>query len=97
MKLLRIQVAASDDAAVAAEWYEGQRPGLGAEFILQLDAAIERATERPDAHELQYRSLRRVLVQRFPYAVYFLLEGHVIEVVAVLHQHRDPAAWQSRA
>jgi plasmid stabilization system protein ParE len=69
LKELRIQPAAVEDAETAAGWYEAQRPGLGIEFILELDAAIERAVETPEAYELKYRKVRRVLMRRFPYAV----------------------------
>lgn len=69
MKELRIQPAAVEDAETAAKWYEAQRPGLGIEFILELDAAIEKAVETPEAYELKYRKVRRVLMRRFPYAV----------------------------
>jgi hypothetical protein len=33
----------------------------------------------------------------FRYAIYFVYEGEVIEVFAVLHQHRVPFFWRSRA
>ena len=60
----RIQPSAFADVAEAAEWYEGQRPGLGIEFILELDAAIERAAESPQAYARQYRDARRVLMRK---------------------------------
>lgn len=91
MNQVRIQQRAAADAEEAAGWYETQRPGLGAEFILELDAAIEKAVETPEANAPQYRDARRVLLRRFPYAVYFVFEEDVVEVFAVLHQHRDPS------
>lgn len=97
MKELRIQPAAVEDAETAAQWYEAQRPGLGIEFTLELDAAIEKAVETPEAYELKYRKVRRVLMRRFPYAVYFVFERNAVEVFAILHQHRDPSTWQSKA
>ena len=78
-------------------WYEAQQPGLGIEFVLELDAAIERAAETPLAYEPMFREVRRVLLRRFPYAVYFVLERELIEVFAVVHQQPAPSRWQSRA
>jgi plasmid stabilization system protein ParE len=69
---------------------------LGIEFILQLDAAIERAAEFPESYALQYRDARRVLMRQFPYAVYFVFASGIVEIFAVLHQHGDPSSWQSR-
>lgn len=44
------------------------------------------------AAEAHLRSgIRRALVHRFPYAVYFAVEDDVVVVLAVLHASRDPA------
>jgi plasmid stabilization system protein ParE len=77
-------------------WYEEQRPGLGIEFVLELDAAIERAEASPLGYEQVFAEVRRSLLRRFPYAVYFLYESDVVEVFAILHQHRTVEEWQSR-
>lgn len=82
--------------AEAASWYECQRPDLGIEFIFEIDAAIDRAAESPEIYEELYLGIRRVLLRRFPYAVYFLFEPDVVDVIAVLHQHQSPSIWQSR-
>ena len=97
MKRVNVQPEAEAEVREAASWYESQRPGLGLEFLLELDAAIERAAESPSAYAPQYARVRRVLSRRFPYAIYFVYEGGVIEVLAVLHQHRAPSPWRSRA
>jgi hypothetical protein len=35
-------------------------------------------------------------MRRFPFAVYFVYERDIVEVFAVLHQHRAGFLWQSR-
>jgi plasmid stabilization system protein ParE len=40
--------------------------------------------------------IRRALTRRFPYAVYFSIEGETVVVVAVLSTARDPEEWQRR-
>jgi plasmid stabilization system protein ParE len=94
---VNVQPRAEAEADEAAAWYEAQQPGLGIEFLLELDAAIEKAAETPLAYRTIFREVRRVLPRRFPYAVYFLFERELIEVFAVLHQQRAPSRWQSRA
>ena len=96
MNLVRIRPEAAGDIGEAIEWYEGQRPGLGIEFVLELDAAIDRAVLNPEAYAIQYQDARRVLIRRFPYSVYYVVEASAIEIFGVLHQHRVPQAWQSR-
>jgi plasmid stabilization system protein ParE len=93
---VNIQPRAITDAERAARWYEARRPGLGSEFILELDAAIEKAAIFPAICALIYRHVRRVLLRRFPYAVYFTFDSSVIEVFAILHLRRAQENWSSR-
>ena len=97
MNRVNIQPEAQAEADRAAAWYESQRVDLGVEFILELDFAVERAAENPESYAVQYREVRRVLLLRFPYAVYFIYEKGVLEVFAIMHQHQDPSTWESRA
>ncbi|MCL4791571.1 MAG: type II toxin-antitoxin system RelE/ParE family toxin [Gammaproteobacteria bacterium] len=88
MSRLHIQPRAEAEAGQAAAWYEAQQPGLGIEFLLELDAAIERAVETPLIYAPVFRETRRVLLRRFPSAVYFVCTTSSLDVLAVLHQHR---------
>jgi plasmid stabilization system protein ParE len=94
---VNVQSRAEADADDAAAWYETEQPGLGIEFLLELDAAIERAAGTPLAYTPVFLDARRVLMRRFPFAVYFVYEHDVVEVFAVLHQRRAGALWKSRA
>jgi plasmid stabilization system protein ParE len=96
LKLVNIQPRAEAEADEAAAWYEAEQPGLGIEFLLELDAAIERAAETPLAYAQVFMEARRVLTRRFPFAVYFVYEHDVVEIFAILHQQRATSLWQSR-
>ena len=96
MNRTKIQRAAALDAREAAYRYELQQPSLGLAFVVELDAAITRAAGTPHSYEIVYLGVRRVLMRRFPYAVYFILEDGVVDVIAILHQHQSPRTWQTR-
>jgi plasmid stabilization system protein ParE len=96
LKSVNIQPRAEAEADEAAAWYEAEQPGLGIEFLLELDAAIERAVETPLAYAPVFLEARRVLTRRFPFAVYFVYDRDVVEVFAILHQQRASSLWQSR-
>jgi toxin ParE1/3/4 len=84
------------DVVAAFEWYDRQRTGLGAQFLRDLRATYRRIAESPlRYHDLQ-SGIRRALLQRFPYAVYFFVDDGRVVVLAVLHASRDPAEWQRR-
>lgn len=51
----------------------------------------------PASFPLVHRTVRRALLRRFPYAVFFVEQGDAeVVVLAVLHQASDPARWQTR-
>ena len=94
---LIVRPLAEDDLLEAQRWYEAQQSGLGGEFRAAIDSVFRRLIENPQLHPLVYRGLRRAVVRRFPYLVYFNVEGEVIKVVACLHSRRRPDLVFSRA
>lgn len=55
-----------------------------------LDAAMRAAGERPESFEVLGDLARRVLLKRFPFAVYFRFDGKEVVVMAIVHVRRDP-------
>ena len=88
---------ASTHIVEAFAWYEQLRPGLGTEFRAALNAAFDLLKHVPEAGPVVYRDLRRVLLRRFPYAVYYALSPAQIVVRAVIHNRRHPRSWRGRA
>jgi plasmid stabilization system protein ParE len=80
----------------AFAWYEERRSGLGVEFRDALDATIARALRHPLAYSEGDRGLRRALVSRFPYAVYFRIYPDALVVVGVMHGRRHPKLLKTR-
>jgi len=93
---LQFTAATRADIADAYDWYEEQRTGLGEEFRSELNVAFALLSEFSEAGPTVHINVRRLLLRRFPYAVYYRVVGAVIEVRACLHLHRDPRAWHQR-
>ena len=81
--------ASSVDLVEARDWYERQSPGLGKEFIRMVNTGMASIARQPEGFPTIHRSLRRVLVRRFPYAIFYRVEPHAVRVVAVLHAKMD--------
>ena len=81
------------DIAEAFLWYEAQRPGLGAQFEAAIGATIQLVAHMPQLAPVVVRSLRRALIPRFPFALYYSVEDSLIQVRAVLHTSRDQGEW----
>ncbi len=93
---VRLGSGAQHDVADTVAWYEAQRPGLGGRFIEALDALFNRVAENPQQFPVIESEVRRALLRRFPYAIYFRVATNHIVVVAVLHVRRYPQGWQRR-
>jgi toxin ParE1/3/4 len=84
---------AQKDVAEAAEWYDQQSAGLSLRFRAALDNTLAAIEENPRLHP---QVLRRALVRRFPFGIFYVPRTDGVIVVAVLHTARDPRLWRAR-
>lgn len=94
---LIIRPEAEEDMLEGRDWYEGQREGLGSEFLTAIEVVFDRIREMPELYAPEYKSVRRAGLTRFPYVVYYRIGGTSVEVIAVQHGGRSPRRWRSRA
>ena len=87
---------AEDEVLAARQWYELRRAGLGQEFAQAVDVLVGRIVENPLAFPCVRDEIRRAVLSRFPYAIYFRLTDDTIIVLAV-HGRQDPTRWQRRS
>jgi plasmid stabilization system protein ParE len=69
-KPYKIHDEATLDLRLAARWYNRRRGGLGAEFVLAVDAAIAKIVEAPRRWP-PFAGARRYILRRFPYNVIY--------------------------
>lgn len=81
----------------AAQWYENQSQGLGAVFLEVIERTLRAIEENPLRFTRVWRDVRRALLMRFPYGVFFRLRGNQIRVIAIVHLYRHPEIWQRRS
>lgn len=94
---LIIRPEAEADIAEAFDWYETRVPGLGSEFVLVLDALFNSILRNHLIYPTVYKTVRRALTRRFPYAVFFITEETKVVVLSVFHVKRSPRIWMGRA
>src|SRR5881394_75279 len=93
---LIIRPEAEADALEAFRWYNEQVPGLGQEFLAEIDNALESILAHPAANRKLYREYRRGLTRRFPYSIFYVIYGERVIVFGILHAARDPRVWKKR-
>ncbi len=93
---VRFRLEAASDVTAARDWYNERRAGLGDDLVAALENVLELISEFPDAFPEIAGGLRRAMLRRFPYALYYRIDRDVVDVVAVLHNSRSPASRQAR-
>jgi toxin ParE1/3/4 len=83
-----IRPKAEADLREARLWYETQRIGLGDELLQEISHAIDLLNENPE-RPIYYRGFRRSLTRRFPYKLFYRIEGNRVILFRILHAKRD--------
>jgi plasmid stabilization system protein ParE len=91
-----IRPAAESELSEAYQWYETQRQGLGSEFLLSVEAALALIQRNPELYPPIHKQIRRALIRRFPFGVFYVVDEDSIHVLAVFHGKRNPKQWQQR-
>jgi plasmid stabilization system protein ParE len=94
--LLRFVPEVEEDAVAAHLWYEEKAPGLGDEFLHSFYACANEIRRNPLMFPIVHQDFRRRLLRRFPYAVYFRIEGNEVVVFGLFHCARDPQTFTTK-
>ena len=87
---------AEAELSAAALFYEARVVGLGRAFAAEVERTIALVREYPDAGAPLRPALRRVVVDRFPYAVINRHERESVYIIAVANLRRRPRYWRQR-
>jgi hypothetical protein len=92
MKDVRILPAVLHDIAEAAAWYDddGYR-GLGDRFIATFYSYLPLIQTHGHVYHTSYQDFRKILIQPFPYSVFFRSHEEVWIVSLVIHAARRPS------
>ena len=81
------------DLADGFSWYNGQAEELGETFLGAVNAVFDTIEQYPELFARIHGEVRRAVLARFPYAVFYRVESRRVVVLAVLHTARDPNVW----
>lgn len=92
---IRLLDAARDDLRNGWLFYERQAVGLGDRFFDAIEADVQSLAVYAGIH-LQVDGFYRMLIRRFPFALYYLIEEASIDIYAILDCRRDPIWIRAR-
>jgi plasmid stabilization system protein ParE len=80
----------------AISWYQDRREGLGQEFSIAVEQQLEKIALSPNQFACVRGEVRRAVLRRFPYSIYFMVEDERIVVLAIFHARRAPSQLEDR-
>ena len=96
MSELVVRPLAAADIDEAFAWYEHRSIGLRLDFLRAVDECFAAVAAAPLHFPVVHRVVRRTLLRRFPYAVFFVVEGNRVTVLACSHTRRHTRRWRGR-
>ena len=93
---VRYLLPAEEEMTEAASFYESKARGLGAEFLDDVQRAIDRLRDNPELGRSVTVELRSSLLSRFPFCLIYAIHPEDLLIIAVAHQRRRPNYWKER-
>ena len=96
MKQIVFHPDADAEITEAAQYYEVREPGLGSDFLGEVERALDQISTNPEACQRIGKRVRRKTLWRFPYNLIYAVYPDRIRIVACAHQKRRPFYWRKR-
>jgi plasmid stabilization system protein ParE len=94
---LEIRPAARVDFDEASDYYLSKSSELRDGFVSIIGHSLDLITQRPHSFPIVFGStVRKAVVTRFPYTIYFTAKDNLIVIHAIFHTSRNPIVWRGR-
>ena len=94
---IRLTPEAEADLTDAYAWYRDRGESLASEFLASFESVLEALDRHPESSPEIHNQVRRALMRRFPYAVFYVLGPDGPIVLGIFHARRNPMKWKRRA
>ena len=87
---IRILRSGRQTVADGIRFYERQGTGLGSYFLNSIMSDLRSLEIYAGVHQLYRDTFHRMTCSKFPYSIYYRIEGSTADVYAVLDDRREP-------
>jgi plasmid stabilization system protein ParE len=94
---VRLRKKALADVRRIRIWYGKIDPALEERFVRSLNEGLDRIEARPYSYQVVYRNTRRIILVKFPYSVFYVIQDARVIVLAIIHHKRNPELAQGIA
>lgn len=87
---------ARDEVEEAQAWYEERSLLAAAGFLQELSRVVRHVREAPYRYPVALHGTRQIILERFPFNIFYRVSANEVVIVAVAHQKRQPGYWAGR-
>ena len=100
MKKKQFKIELSDEAEndfnKSYEYYAKESEKVADNFYKQVDNSLNKISKNPHAYPQAYKKVRKHVMKKFPFIIYYQIKQVVVRVIAVFHTSRNPEIWMER-
>ena len=87
---------AEKDFDSSYEYYACDNKIVADNFFKQLNNSLETISQNPLGFQKTYKNVRRYVMRKFPFVIYYQISNIEIRVIAIFHTSRNPKIWKKR-
>ncbi|MCD4790241.1 MAG: type II toxin-antitoxin system RelE/ParE family toxin [Bacteroidales bacterium] len=87
---------AENDFGNAFSFYSLESTKIANSFFQQIDYGLTTISENPFYFQKAHKDIRRFVVRKFPFVIYYFVQDKNIKVVSIFHTSRNPQIWKRR-
>ena len=100
MKTKSFSIELSNEAEVdfdrSYQYYYEENPKVANYFFKSINFNLENIKQNPKIFPIVHKDIRKYVVKKFPFVIYYKTVGTVIQVIAIFHTSRNPEMWNER-
>ena len=73
-----------------------KKNGLGKAFLKEIETNLLLLETNPMLYQIVYKNVRRALLHKFPFGIYYIIENEIVDIISVTHLSREPKNWRER-
>jgi plasmid stabilization system protein ParE len=87
---------AESDFEKSYEYYLGENSKVADLFYKKIDYCLHTIKQNPYSYSVAYKHIRKYIVKKYPFVIYYIIEDSIVRVVAIFHSSRNPEIWNER-
>lgn len=93
---IELSSEAEDDFEKSYEFYATENEKTADNYYKEVDNSLKKIANSPQLYPKVHRNVRKYVIKKFPFIIYYKVTNLVIRIIAIFHASRNPEIWKNR-